>query len=98
MCPAPTYIYTNRPTLPRPDTLPISMQRLAKTLDYGTPAEHPSADDSQVLVTPRFCTISPWSSKATDILRNSGLARLRRIERGVAYSLSDPQEIGRAHV
>src|SRR5574340_826504 len=68
-----------------------AMQQLARTLDYGTPTDHPSADDSQVLVTPRFGTISPWSSKATDILRNSGLARLRRIERGVAYSLSDPQ-------
>ncbi len=68
-----------------------AMQQLARTLDYGTPTEHPSADDSQVLVTPRPGTISPWSSKATDILRNSGLAQLRRIERGVAYSLSDPQ-------
>jgi len=62
-------------------------QQLAKTLDYGTPTDRPSADDVQVLVTPRPGTISPWSSKATDILRNSGLVQLRRIERGVAYRL-----------
>ncbi|MBD3811729.1 MAG: phosphoribosylformylglycinamidine synthase, partial [Betaproteobacteria bacterium] len=66
-------------------------QQLARTLDYGTPTDRPSADDVQVLVTPRPGTISPWSSKATDILRNSGLVQLRRIERGVAYCLRDPQ-------
>jgi len=66
-------------------------QQLARTLDYGTPTDRPSADDMQVLVTPRPGTISPWSSKATDILRNSGLVQLRRIERGVAYRVLDPQ-------
>ena len=33
-------------------------------------------------------TISPWSSKATDIARNCGLANVLRIERGVQYSVS----------
>ncbi|MGE5320685.1 MAG: phosphoribosylformylglycinamidine synthase [Hyphomicrobiaceae bacterium] len=69
-------------------------QQLGKTLDYGIPADRPSADEVQILVTPRPGTISPWSSKATDILKNSGLSQLRRIERGVAYRLCDPQ--GRA--
>ncbi|MGO8722756.1 MAG: phosphoribosylformylglycinamidine synthase [Acidimicrobiales bacterium] len=36
------------------------------------------------LVVPRPGTISPWSSKATDIARNSGLS-VERIEKGVAY-------------
>jgi len=66
-------------------------RQLDKTLDYGTPADSPAANDVQLLVTPRPGTISPWSSKATDILRNSGLTQLRRIERGVAYRLCDPQ-------
>ena len=66
-------------------------QQLAVTLDYGMPADSPSAGEVRVLVTPRPGTISPWSSKATDILRNSGLTQLRRIERGVAYRLSDPR-------
>jgi len=39
------------------------------------------------LVIPRPGTISPWSSKATDIAHNCGLQRIRRIERGVAYYL-----------
>ena len=32
-------------------------------------------------------TISPWSSKATDILRNCGLTQVRRVERGSLFKL-----------
>jgi phosphoribosylformylglycinamidine synthase len=39
------------------------------------------------LVTPRVGTISPWSSKATDIAWNSGLDAVERIERGIAYRI-----------
>src|SRR5215217_9156985 len=38
-----------------------------------------------VLVVPRPGTISPWSSKATDIARNCGLEAVERLERGVAF-------------
>ncbi len=34
-------------------------------------------------VTPRKGTISPWSSKATDIFHNCGLAEVQRVERGM---------------
>ncbi|MCA1979281.1 MAG: phosphoribosylformylglycinamidine synthase [Thiobacillus sp.] len=64
-------------------------RQLDATLAYGPPADAPAAATVQVLVTPRPGTISPWSSKATDILRNSGLVQLKRIERGVAYRLLD---------
>ena len=37
------------------------------------------------LVVPRFGTISPWASKATDIAHNCGLQSVARIERGLAY-------------
>ncbi len=40
------------------------------------------------LVTPRIGTISPWSSKATDIAWNCGLAAIERIERGIAYRIT----------
>ena len=36
-------------------------------------------------VTPRKGTISPWSSKATDIFRNCGLSSVNRVERGVHF-------------
>ncbi|MGL5327592.1 MAG: hypothetical protein ACRC91_23280, partial [Aeromonas sp.] len=35
------------------------------------------------LVTPRPGTISPWSSKATDIAHNCGLKQVKRLERGI---------------
>jgi len=35
-------------------------RQLDKTLDYGTPTDHPEADELQLLVTPRPGTISPW--------------------------------------
>jgi len=39
-------------------------------------------------VVPRIGTISPWSSKATDIARNCGLAAVQRIERGIRFDLT----------
>ena len=45
------------------------------------------------LVIPRPGTISPWSSKATDIALNSGLKHIDRIERGVAYYLESPKKV-----
>jgi phosphoribosylformylglycinamidine synthase len=56
---------------------------LERLLDYG---ERPAdARGEAFLVVPRLGTISPWSSKATDIARNCGLAGVRRIERGTLY-------------
>ena len=40
-------------------------------------------------VTPRKGTISPWSSKATDIFHNCGLSCVNRVERGILYGLQD---------
>ena len=37
---------------------------------------------------PRAGTISPWSSKATDIVRNCGFDRVHRVERGALWILS----------
>ena len=39
------------------------------------------------VITPRPGTISPWSSKATDILHNSALEVVERIERGKLFSI-----------
>ncbi len=69
----------------------LASRQLDQTLDYGTTTTRPSADEVHLLVTPRPGTISPWSSKATDILKNSGITQLRRIERGVAYRVCDAQ-------
>ncbi|WP_298170213.1 phosphoribosylformylglycinamidine synthase [Acidithiobacillus sp.] len=60
---------------------------LTALLQYGEPAEGPAEDAPEVCVVPRLGTISPWSSKATDIAGHCGLAAVRRIERGVSYRL-----------
>ncbi|MBD9426575.1 phosphoribosylformylglycinamidine synthase [Pseudomonas sp. PDM15] len=63
-------------------------QVLARLLKYGpsVPVQEPSG--KLFLTIPRFGTISPWSSKASDIARNCGLAKIERLERGVAYYVS----------
>ncbi|MBN1557750.1 MAG: phosphoribosylformylglycinamidine synthase, partial [Lentisphaerae bacterium] len=54
------------------------------------------------LVVPRKGTISPWSSKATDIFRNCGVDAVARVERGIHYRITSagrharqaPRELG----
>jgi phosphoribosylformylglycinamidine synthase len=60
-------------------------ERLERILDYGPRAGAVREQGYLLLVVPRFGTISPWSSKATDIARHCGLDVVERIERGVAY-------------
>ncbi len=43
----------------------------------------------QLIVAPRVGTISPWSSKATDILHICGLTAITRIERAVIWASSE---------
>lgn len=45
------------------------------------------------LVVPRPGTISPWSSKASDIAHNCGLTEVIRLERGIAYYFELPQSL-----
>ncbi len=71
-------------------------QILEALLTYGPQEEaHEVENGRQVTVTPRTGTISPWSSKATDIAKNAGLSKIRRIERGVTYSISSNVDVSR---
>ena len=65
---------------------------LDRLLTYGPLAT--AAGGREVLVTPRLGTISPWSSKATDIARHCGLGAVRRIERGAVYHLDAAGDLG----
>ncbi|RJG40255.1 phosphoribosylformylglycinamidine synthase [Motilimonas pumila] len=60
-------------------------QVLVKLLTYGPTIQEHEPVGQLVLVTPRPGTISPWSSKATDIAHNTGLENVKRLERGIAY-------------
>lgn len=77
-----------------------SMAILQELLTYGAeaPREWPTDGWQVCFVVPRPGTISPWSTKATEILHNAGLEDVARVERGVRWSFrfsgaADPQVI-----
>jgi len=57
---------------------------LEKLLTYGPRSGHEDLHETVALVVPRLGTISPWSSKATDIAHACGLDAVERLERGMA--------------
>ncbi|WP_412500049.1 phosphoribosylformylglycinamidine synthase [Shewanella chilikensis] len=64
---------------------PDDQAQLSKILTYGPAIESHEPQGILLFVTPRPGTISPWSSKATDIAHNCGLKQVKRLERGLAY-------------
>ena len=68
-----------------------SQRLLEHLLDDGSSAPAPAPAGALYLVVPRLGTVSPWSSKASDIARNCGLARVKRIERGTAFYVEGAQ-------
>ena len=64
--------------------------RLERILTYGPTATPGISEGTLLLAVPRIGTISPWSSKATDIAHHCGLDKVERIERGIAYWISGP--------
>ncbi len=69
-------------------------QVLERLLTYGPRrrAEAPFAA-RLVVVVPRSGTISPWSSKASEIARICGLHKIARLERGIAYRLDVADDV-----
>ena len=55
-------------------------------------------EDNQMLIMPRSGTISPWSTKATDIFHHCGLTQVNRVESGRLLSVDNPCEIGKKSV
>jgi phosphoribosylformylglycinamidine synthase len=76
---------------------PARLEILNSLLTYGpAPAALPEdkmARATVLLVVPRPGTISPWSSKATDIAHNCGLHEIERLERGIAWYFLLPGDI-----
>ncbi|MBD8215652.1 phosphoribosylformylglycinamidine synthase [Erwinia persicina] len=65
--------------------------RLQRLLKYGPSLAEHTPEGRLLLVTPRPGTISPWSSKATDIAHNCDLPQVLRLERGLAFYVKAPQ-------
>ncbi len=68
---------------------PLSSEELGRLVDLldAHPATPQPPVGTTLLVVPRLGTISPWSSKATDIVHQCGFDKIVRIERGTAYSV-----------
>lgn len=67
--------------------------RLQALLTYEEVQGDHNVRGTLFLVTPRTGTISPWSSKATDIAHNCGLNTVERIERGIAYDVQTSEAL-----
>ena len=71
---------------------------LTQLLNYGPQSTAAMPAGFGCVVVPRPGTISPWSSKASDIVHNCGLEKVRRVERGIVYSFEtrDSTDISQA--
>ena len=82
----------------------LQMQMLQRLLDYGTTEVENSMlngndnplHTNAVWVVPRMGTISPWSSKASEIAERCGLTAVKRLERGMYYQFQSAASLGKA--
>ena len=84
------WVYAIEPEGEGPDA--ETLARAALLLNAVSGADdtnhEPRTTNNFFYVTPRKGTISPWSSKATDIFRNCGLKGIARVERGIRFQIS----------
>jgi phosphoribosylformylglycinamidine synthase len=80
------HCYFTELSAPLGDDKQALLQRLLG-LDAHAGAPKTATTTQSLLVVPRLGTISPWSSKATDIAKHCALPQVTRIERGVMYYL-----------
>ena len=81
------WVYAIEPEGEGPDAETLARAALLLNADAEADATKPLPAGA-FYVTPRKGTISPWSSKATDIFRNCGLKGIARVERGIRYCIS----------
>jgi phosphoribosylformylglycinamidine synthase len=104
-CPKVTDVHVERIHLTEHAVDQAAEATLRALLTYG-PSSWGRAGDALgehargllVVVLPRLGTISPWSSKATDILRNAGIAAAGRVERALAYRVESDVSLSDADV
>ncbi len=70
-----------------PALTPAEQSVLEKLLTYGPSRRAEAVTGLVQVVAPRPGTISPWSSKATDIAHTCGLSTIKRVERVIVFTL-----------
>ena len=68
------------------------LERLKGLLTYGDAADA-ARGRAAFMVIPRLGTISPWASKASDIVKNCGIEGVKRVERGTVIELFASQAL-----
>ncbi|MFT4693536.1 MAG: phosphoribosylformylglycinamidine synthase, partial [Francisella sp.] len=62
-------------------------QIIKSLLDYNKEYGSAELKGKNFITAPRAGTISPWSSKATDIILNTGIKEVARVERAVLFAI-----------
>ncbi|HEY1085522.1 MAG TPA: phosphoribosylformylglycinamidine synthase [Candidatus Saccharimonadales bacterium] len=88
------YVHLIEEKQPLDDT---ELGTLKDLLTYGE-KDDATYTGTLLFVVPRSGTISPWSSKATDIAHSAGLTNIMRIERGIAYYIQTSSDIDPATI
>jgi len=68
----------------------VTLERL---LSYGPVMQDVEHTGRRLFVLPRFGTISPWSTKASDIVNHCGLETVSRVERGIGFYINSNSEL-----
>jgi len=69
------------------------LSRLRRLLSYGPNMSDVEHKGQRLYVLPRLGTISPWSTKATDIVAHCNLNNVARVERGIAFYVHAEPEL-----
>ena len=90
------FVDAERPLRPSESDVLLRLLTVGARAHPAAVAASTRAHGSLILVVPRAGTISPWSSKASDIAHVCGLTAVRRIERGIAYRVHSSGGLERA--
>ena len=71
----------------------LQTSRLQSLLEYGDTTSIKHDQQNEIWVIPRIGTISPWSSKATEIIQRCLLDQILRVERGICYQFACHRDV-----
>ena len=72
---------------------PKELAMLERLLTYGPSMNEVEHQGQRLFVLPRFGTISPWSTKASDIVAHCGLSKIARVERGIGFYIDAESDL-----
>ncbi len=72
--------------------------KLSRLLSYGPSMSAVEHKGQRLFVLPRLGTISPWSTKASDIVTHCGLSKVARVERGIGFYIDSETDLDEAQL